>query len=126
MGIFLGRAVRAAMGAIVWGAVAVGMYGILRAMGLSGGPFDAAGEFGSVLAALLRAARAVIGGAGFSGLLFLVPGIPGAPAPDGLLLLGGAVVRLVEIVALAMVVAAVIRVIVVIYQGVEYSRLGRL
>jgi hypothetical protein len=123
MGIFLGRAVRALMGAIVWGVVALGMYGALRAMGLSGGPFDAVGEFGSVVTSLTRAAGAVFHGAGLAGLSFLVPSIPGSPAPDGLLLFGGALVRCVEVIALAMVAAAVVRIIAVIRQGVEYSRL---
>src|SRR5271155_1840567 len=97
MGFVLGRAVRAAMGGIVWGAVAVGMYALLRAMGASAGPFDAVGEFGSVTMAFLHAVRAVIGGAGFVGLLLLLPVTAGQEG--GMLFVIGAV-RVVEIVAL--------------------------
>jgi hypothetical protein len=119
MGIFLGRAVRALMGAIVWGAVAVGMYVLLRAMGASAGPFDAVREFGSVIMAIFHAVGAVIGGKGFAGLLLLLPVTAGQEG--GMLFVIGAV-RLVEIVALFMVIAAAVRVIVVISQGLSYGR----
>jgi hypothetical protein len=119
MGIFLGRAVRALMGAIVWGAVAVGMYALLREMGASAGPFDAVREFGSVIVAIFHAVGAVIGGAGFASLLLL---LPVTTAQEGGMLFVIGAVRLVEIVALFMVIAAAVRIIVVISQGSAYGR----
>ena len=119
MGIFLGRAVRAAMGAIVWGAIAVGMYAILRGFASDASPFDAVGEFVSIIAALFKAAGAVISGVGFEGVWFLMPALPGQ---EGFILLVAAVVRFVEIIALAIAAAALVRVIAVIFQGIKYSR----
>jgi hypothetical protein len=98
------RATRALMSGIVWGAIAIAMYALLRVLGAVGGPFDLVGEFSSIITGLFRAIVAVIGGAGLSGLAVVVPGPPG---PEGLFFSVAALLRFTEIVALlAMDVAA--------------------
>ena len=93
------------MSGIVWSAIAIAMYALLRALGSVGGPFDVVGEFSSIIAALLRGIGAVIEGAGLSGLAVVIPGPPGQ---EGLIFWVAALLRLTEIVALfAMAVAAV-------------------
>ncbi|MBV9828308.1 MAG: hypothetical protein JO001_21965 [Alphaproteobacteria bacterium] len=119
MGLFLGRAVRALMGAVVWAAVAVAMYALLRAVGSVGGPFDAMHEFASLFAALFKAGGILIGGGGMQGLRLLIPSLP---AQGGLALLIAAVVRVVEILALAMVFAALTRFLALVFQELRFSR----
>jgi hypothetical protein len=118
-GIFLGRAARALLNAIIWGAVAIGMYALLLALGYVGGPFDVVGEFGSVIAALFRAISAVIGGAGLSKLAVVVPGPPGQ---EGLIFLVAALLRLSEIVALLAVTVAAVRILSATHRALARGR----
>lgn len=106
------------MGAIVWGAVALAMYAILRALGTVVGPFDPGQEFASVIGALVKTARASIAG-DLQGLWALMPALPNQ---EGLVVLVATIVRLVEILALAITAAAILRTITVICQGIKYSR----
>ena len=119
IGSFLGRATRALLGAIVWSAVAIGMYALLRALGLVGGPFDVIGELGSIIAALFRAISAVIGGAGLSELAVVVPGPPGQ---QGLIFLVAALLRLSEIIALLAVIVAAVRIFSATHQALARGR----
>jgi hypothetical protein len=119
IGSFLGRATGALLGAIVWSAVAIGMYALLRALGLVGGPFDAIGELGSIIAALFRAISAVIGGAGLSELAVVVPGPPGQ---QGLIFLVAALLRLSEIIALLAVIVAAVRIFSATHQALARGR----
>ena len=100
------QATRALMSGIVWSAIAIAMYALLRALGAVGGPFDVVGEFSSIIAALLRGIVALIGGAGLSGLAVVVPGPPGH---EGLIFSVAALLRLTEIVALFAIAVAAIR-----------------
>ena len=118
MGIVLSRAIRAFIGAAFYGVVAVAMYAILRALGNVSTPFDALQEFASVVVSFFKTAGAVLGGVGFNGLLLLMPPLPGQ---DGLTFLFAAIARAVEIIALFMVTAALLRVIAVISQGRKSS-----
>jgi hypothetical protein len=85
------------MAAIIWVGVAVLMYAILRKIGYVGGPFDLLGEFISAVIALIKAIGAMIGGAGFSAFLLLVPPAPGPDSP--VIQLFGGLLRLIELVA---------------------------
>jgi hypothetical protein len=107
------RATRALTSGIVWSAIAIAMYTMLRALGSVGGPFDVVGEFGSIIAALLRGIDEVIGGAGLAGLAVVVPGLPGH---EGLIFSVAAVLRLMEIVALLAATLAAVRVLSAAHQ----------
>jgi hypothetical protein len=119
IGSFLGRATRSLLGAVVWSAVAIGTYVLLRALGLVGGPFDVGGELGSIIAAFLRAISAVIGGAGLSELAVVVPG---PPDQKGLIFLVAALLRLSEIIALLAVIVAAVRIFSATHQALARGR----
>jgi len=107
------RATRALMSGIVWSAIAIAMYALLRALGAVGGPFDVVGELSSIIAALLRGIVAVIGGAGLGGLEVVVPGPPG---DEGLIFSVAALLRFTEIVALFAMAVAAIRTLSAVHQ----------
>jgi hypothetical protein len=109
----LRRATRALMSGIVWSAIAIAMYALLRVLGSVGGPFDVVGELSSIITALLRGVVAVIGGAGLAGLGIVVPGPPGH---EGLIFWVAALLRLTEIVTLLAATLAVVRILSAAHQ----------
>jgi hypothetical protein len=101
------------MSGIVWSAIAIAMYALLRVLGPVGGPFDVVGEIRSIITALFGAVAELVGGADLSGLAVVVPGPSGH---EGLLFWVAAVLRLIEIVALLGATLAAVRILSAVHQ----------